>query len=563
MLPPITLAPQDYLDALPIPAALFSATGDAVPQVLAANGGFLALARNGRGKADITAQMAAAHLLAQPEIAGSLDRCSVSEEPVYQFEWLDGSEIASRHYTVSLTRLHGWGQVRGSILMTLIDRTAAVEAERSLRAEMLRDSLTGLPNRAAFIEAVDRAIEEDGELGAFAILTVDLTRFSRVNESMGSLAGDELIITVARRLMSALRGGDLLARLAGDEFGVLLKLADGPGDALHAARRIHAVLAAPFRLTDLEIRIDCAIGCSLTTETVAIAEDLVRNAQFALKRAKRSGKVEVYQPGEAADARRRFSMETELRRAIDAGELTLVYQPLVDLQHDRIAGFEALARWEHPTEGCISPNDFVPVAEESGLIVPLGRWALAEATQTLADWDRRAGAPLPIYLGVNLSPVQLVRDDVAKIAQQALEDSGLSGKRLMLELTESAIIADPERSARLLNQLKALEATVAMDDFGTGYSSLAYLQKLPIDVLKIDRSFVTGMLQDRDSIAIVRAILGLASALGMHTTAEGIETAELANTLAALGCTCGQGYYFSRPLEAQAAFDYCQAFNQR
>jgi EAL domain-containing protein (putative c-di-GMP-specific phosphodiesterase class I) len=291
---------------------------------------------------------------------------------------------------------------------------------------------------------------------------------------------------------------------------------------------------------------------------VSNSEDLVRNAQVALKRAKQSGRVEVYQQGEVAVVRRRFSMETELRRAIEAGTLTLSYQPLIDLQNDRLAGFEALARWSHPEQGPISPTDFISVAEESGLIVPLGRWALNEAMQTLRRWDEVMGTELPIYIGVNVSAVQLVRDDIAEVARNALEFNQLDGSRLMLELTESAIIGDPERSGRLLNRLKGLNTTIAMDDFGTGYSSLAYLQKLPIDVLKIDRSFVTGMLADRDSIAIVRAILSLASALGMQTTAEGIETAELAQTLAALGCSYGQGFYYSRPLGADAALAYCK-----
>jgi EAL domain-containing protein (putative c-di-GMP-specific phosphodiesterase class I) len=292
-----------------------------------------------------------------------------------------------------------------------------------------------------------------------------------------------------------------------------------------------------------------------------MSEDLVRNAQVALKRAKQSGRVEVYQQGEVAVARRRFSMETELRRAIEGGQLKLAYQPLIDLQGDRLAGFEALARWSHPDYGAISPTDFISVAEESGLIVPLGRWAINEAMATLAKWDETFGGVLPIYVGVNVSAVQLVRDDIAEVARGALETYKLQGSRLMLELTESAIIADPERSGRLLNRLKELDTTIAMDDFGTGYSSLAYLQKLPIDLLKIDRSFVSGMLGDRDSVAIVRAILSLASALGMHTTAEGVETAELAQTLAALGCSYGQGYYYSRPLSAEAAYAYCKRFN--
>lgn len=543
---------QSYLNALPIPAALVQ-TAENSSIILGANPSFEIMSQD----LELQNQEATA-LFARPELQAALAGFCKSGEAMGRFEWLYGNEIGRRHYTVGFSRAD-WIDADDAILVTMIDRTAAVEAERSLRAEMLRDSLTGLPNRMAFIEAVDDAIEGD-DPGGFAVLIVDLTRFSRVNESMGSLAGDELIITVARRLVSALRGGDVLARLGGDEFGILMRLQEGWDDALQAARRIHAALLTPFRLSDLEIRIDCAIGCSLMTEAITISEDLVRNAQVALKRAKQSGRVEVYQQGEVAVARRRFSMETELRRAIEKGELKLAYQPLIDLQSDRLAGFEALARWSHPDYGAISPTDFVSVAEEAGLIVPLGRWALNEAMSTLASWDHAFGRVLPIYVGVNVSAVQLVRDDIAEVARGALETSGLHGSRLMLELTESAIIADPERSGRLLNRLKALDITIAMDDFGTGYSSLAYLQKLPIDLLKIDRSFVSGMLGDRDSVAIVRAILSLASALGINTTAEGVETAELAQTLAALGCSYGQGYYYSRPLSGEAALAYCKRF---
>ena len=543
---------QPYIDALPIPAAILDICDE--PRLACVNLAFEAFILDTRvGDLDPRPLLFCEGLLRE-----RIELFRTSTEAIYCFDWLHGEGIGSRHFKVSFSRVVGFE--KELILTTLIDRTAAVEAERSLRAEMLRDGLTGLPNRTAFIETVDAAID-DGNDQDFAILIVDLTRFSRVNESMGSLAGDELIITVARRLVSALRAGDVLARLAGDEFGILLKITDGTADTLRAARRIHAALLTPFRLSELEIRIDCAIGCAMMNDTVSMSEDLVRNAQVALKRAKLSGRVEIYQQGEVAIVRRRFSMETELRRAIENGDLTLAFQPLIDLQADRLAGFEALARWDHPEHGAISPTDFVSVAEESGLIVPLGRWALNEAMGTLAGWDAAYGATLPIYIGVNVSAVQLVRDDIAEVARGALETTGMHGSRLMLELTESAIIADPERSGRLLNRLKELDATIAMDDFGTGYSSLAYLQKLPIDLLKIDRSFVSGMLGDRDSVAIVRAILSTASAFGMQTTAEGIETAALAQTLAALGCSYGQGYYYARPLGPDAALAYCRRFN--
>jgi EAL domain-containing protein (putative c-di-GMP-specific phosphodiesterase class I) len=283
---------------------------------------------------------------------------------------------------------------------------------------------------------------------------------------------------------------------------------------------------------------------------------LFRNAQFAVKQAKQAGKPQVYEARQASEARRRFSIETELRRALDRDQLKLFYQPLIDLSSGEVTGFEALARWNHVDRGEISPAEFIPVAEESGLILTLGRWAMDKAAQTLAAWDSEVGEKLPLYVGVNLSAIQVARDDIAALVSGALRSSGLSGNRLTLELTESSIVQDPGRATRVFDALKALDATVAMDDFGTGYSSLAYLQRLPIDVLKIDRSFVTGMMADPDSVAIVRAVLSLAEALGMSTTAEGIETRELATTLAALGCASGQGFYFAKPLAAHQAIEY-------
>ena len=537
---------QDYVDALPVAAVLVDLVED---QLIAVS---------------INTEM---HNLLGPDDSNSLlDRFQLrstvtdflaSEEQGRQYEWHEGGGVGGRHFFVRLSRLESLESSTPRCFVAMLDRTAEVETERSLRAEMLHDSLTGLPNRVAFNEAVESAMERESDGGhACAVLVVDLTRFSRVNECMGSLAGDELIITVARRLISALRAGDILARLGGDEFGILLRLTDGPGDALHAARRIQATLSTPFRLSDLEIRVDCAVGCALMSDRISVSEDLVRNAQFAMKRAKGSGRVEVYQPGEVVAARRRFSLETELRRAIERDELRLAYQPLIELATGRVAGFEALARWTHPERGEISPEEFIPVAEESGLIVPLGRWALASATTTLADWDRTAGRKLPVYFGVNVSAVQLHRDDLTAAVRSALDDSGLSGDRLTLELTESCIIVDPERAMRVLHDLKEFSTKIAMDDFGTGYSSLAYLQRLPIDILKIDRSFVTGMLADRDAVAIVRAVLSLADALGMETTAEGVETVELAETLAALGCTSAQGFHFAKPLSSANALNY-------
>ena len=282
----------------------------------------------------------------------------------------------------------------------------------------------------------------------------------------------------------------------------------------------------------------------------------MRHSQIALKSAKASTRVEFYQPSALTAARRHFIIETELRRALERDGLTMAYQPLMSLKTGKVTGFEALARWKHPVMGVVSPEEFITVAEESGLIVPLGRWALDNALKTLRVWDLAAGRELLLSMAVNLSAIQIARDDVAKFVEAGLRDHGIKGSRLTIELTESAIIADPDRAARTLAALKACDAMVAMDDFGTGFSNLAALQRLPIDTLKIDRSFVTGMIGDSDKVAIVRAILSLATALGMATTAEGIETSDLADTLAGLGCTTGQGYLYGEPMGSDDAFNF-------
>ncbi|MDF7775685.1 bifunctional diguanylate cyclase/phosphodiesterase [Sphingomonas sp. AOB5] len=481
-----------------------------------------------------------------------LRRFFESDHTHQEINWQFGDEVDCRYFRVTFARR---ANVRGldRALVSLIDQTAELRTEQSLRREMMTDSLTGLPNRAGFSDEVEAAIGPE-TAADYAVLVVNLDRFSRVNACMGGLAGDELLISVARRLKGALRGRDVLARLNGDEFGVLLALDDGPNDALHVAKRIQAALANPFRLSDFEIRVDCAIGIALGSDNDGDSEDLVRNAQFAVKRSKQSSRTETYQTRAFDIAREQFGMETELRRAIEEGALSLYFQPICDLASGRITSFEALARWTNEDGVSLSPNEFIPVAEESGLIVPLGRWAMDEAARTLASWDVEAGGDCGVKVAVNLSAIQLQRDQIPTMVRAALDRHGIDGTRLTLELTESAIVTDPDRIAQTMRALKDLGATLAMDDFGTGYSNLAYLQKLPIDLLKIDRSFVSGMLADRDKIAIVRAILSLAQALGMQTTAEGIETNELAQTLAALGCTYGQGFLYARPLEESEAF---------
>ncbi len=554
-------AGHDLLDALPIAAAVVGLTSRGVLKLIDRNSKFdAAMASTGDKKLASGDFGDCCHV----QIARMMEGYLADFKNPSEMEFSHGLGISATHYRIKLAPLSRDAKGSPRCMVSLVDRTVEVQAEKALRAEMLRDSLTGLPNRLAFCEMIENAESGPGDVVGsnglvrpvgHAVLVVDMLRFSRINESMGGLFGDELLITFARRLISALRSGDRLARTGGNEFGIIVALRKGVGDAMKAADRIQEVMTAPFKLSDLEIKVECAIGLAMMQDGQE-AEELFRNAQFAVKQAKSAGTPQIYHAEEASQARRRFSIETELRHALERDELKLYYQPLINLQSGKVSGFEALARWHHEERGEISPTEFIPVAEESGLILTLGRWAMDKAATTLADWDKASGTPIPAYVAVNLSAIQVARDNIAEVVASALRSTGLSGNRLTLELTESSIVQDPCRAQRVFEALKALDATVAMDDFGTGYSSLAYLQRLPIDVLKIDRSFVTGMMRDPDSVAIVRAVLSLADALGMSTTAEGIETVELATTLATLGCASGQGYYFAKPLEADLAFDY-------
>ncbi|WP_155006563.1 putative bifunctional diguanylate cyclase/phosphodiesterase [Sphingomonas hengshuiensis] len=534
------------LDLLPVPAAVLLLQEDAL-QIESVNKPFRVAGLGIVGSDSPVITLLGARILRFLESGDT--RCEIS--------WQFGDEVDCRHFRVLLAR-RAVDRRHKRCLATLVDQTSELRTEYSLRREMATDSLTGLSNRAGFSDQLEALIGPHNAKG-FAVLVVNLDRFSRVNACVGGLAGDELLISVARRLKGALRGHDTLARLGGDEFGVLITLDDGAEDALQVAKRIQGALAAPFRLSDFEIRIECSIGIAMGADSEGDPEDLIRNGQFAVKRAKSSGRTEVYHTRAFDIAREQFGMESELRRAIENGDMTLSFQPICDLASGRITAFEALARWTTEEGIKLSPNDFIPVAEESGLIVPLGRWAMEEAARTLAAWDRSAGGDCGVKVAVNLSAIQLQRDQIPAMVKIALDRHGISGARVTLELTESALVSDPDRISRTLMALKDLGTTLAMDDFGTGYSNLAYLQKLPIDLLKIDRSFVSGMLADRDKVAIVRAILSLAQALGMQTTAEGIETNELAQTLAALGCTYGQGFLYARPLEERAAYDFLMA----
>ncbi|MBR0551317.1 putative bifunctional diguanylate cyclase/phosphodiesterase [Stakelama marina] len=526
---------------MPIPAAIV-AVSDGAMSLEAANEPFR--------RAGLGASLSTSPLLQQ--LGAKIDNFLASRDLRANFLWQLGDAVDCRYFKVSLARCSA-DHDTARCMVSLIDQTGEYRTEHSLRREMMTDSLTGLPNRAGFGDLIESRVGAS-DRADYAVLVINLDRFSRVNACMGAVSGDELLISVARRLKGALRGRDVLARTGGDEFAVLLQMDEGPVDAMQVAKRIQRALTDPFRLSDFEIRVDCAIGVALGADAENDVEDMIRHAQFAVKRAKKTGRTEVYESKVFRVARAQFSIETELRRAVENGAMSLSFQPICDLATGKIVSFESLARWRTEAGADLSPSDFIPVAEESGLIVPLGRWAMEEAARTLAEWDRASGGDCGVKVAVNLSAIQLQRDQVPAMVSDALAQHGIDGSRLTLELTESAIVSDPDRIARTMRELKDLGATLAMDDFGTGYSNLAYLQSLPIDVLKIDRSFVTGMLADRDKVAIVRAILSLATALGMRTTAEGVESNELSQTLAALGCAYGQGYVYAKPLPADEAY---------
>jgi c-di-GMP phosphodiesterase Gmr len=534
---------QDYmwLASLPIAAAIFRLE-DGRGAKLATNKRFDALLAGAASQFGPNLQA----------FIACIDEMAEQNRDEHFVRWQSQDKINRCELEISIAR---FGVKNELFLVSIIDKTAETVGRINLRREMLNDSLTGFCNRSGFEERIEELVEAAEHGDRYSIIVFDLARFSRINESVGVIAGDELIITVAHRLNSRIRSNELLARLNGNEFALFTYL-DSDSAVESIARRINQAFADPCKLSNLEIQIECATAAAIGIVGKDDPMDTLRHAQIAMKRAKRTSKLELFAEDNLHRATKRFAIETDLRRAIAADALELHYQPLIDLETGEVSGFEALARWNHPEHGFVSPAEFIPVAEESGLIVPLGRWALDRAAQTLADWDKKAGRELPLRISVNISAVQIQRDEVAEAVESAIGRAGISGNRLTLELTESAFVGDPQGARNVLDSLKALDANLALDDFGTGYSNLAYLQKLPIDVLKIDRSFVADMLVNRDNQAIVSTILSLANALGMKTTAEGIETEEVSEALKALGCTHGQGYYFARPLTVDAAYDF-------
>jgi diguanylate cyclase (GGDEF)-like protein/PAS domain S-box-containing protein len=423
--------------------------------------------------------------------------------------------------------------------------------EAELERLALYDSLTGLPNRALFNDRLDQAISHRARTQAIAVYFLDVDRFKRINDSLGHPAGDEVLREVAARVQRMLRPEDTVARFGGDEFTVLCESIGGVLEAVGVADRLQREIAQPLRAGGAELRLSASVGIALVEPgDEADCSRLVEDADAAMYRAKERGgaRTELFDVAMRERAVNALSIEQELQRGLERGELRLYYQPLVSLTSGGMVGAEALIRWEHPERGLLCPDAFLPVAEESGLIVQVGAWAVGEACRRLRDWDRRNGGSSAFSLAVNLSARELTHPDVVPTVLGAVRRAALDPHRLTIEVTESTAMADRDSGFRALRELSSAGVRIAIDDFGTGYSSLDHLREMPADILKIDRSFVAGMAANSPDSALVAAAIAMGRALEMEVVAEGIETSEQVADLRELGCPLGQGFLFARPL---------------
>jgi diguanylate cyclase (GGDEF)-like protein/PAS domain S-box-containing protein len=467
----------------------------------------------------------------------------------------DGRSVWIRDASVLVHDDEGQPLYWQGVLLDITDRKAI---EEQLAYQAFHDPLTGLPNRALFMNRLEHALEVAARRhDSVGVLFLDLDRFKVINDSLGHEVGDQMLIAVARRLSTCLRGGDTVARFGGDEFTVLLESVSGAEEASEIADRLIESMRAPFALPGRQAFIETSIGIAVSSPPQPRPADLIREADAALYRAKAGGRARatLFEPAMAVQAVARLELETSLRQAIQAGELRVHYQPLVDLGSGRVTEVEALVRWEHPTHGLLSPATFVPLAEETGLIVPIGEWVLFEACRQARAWHDAFPDEEPIVMGVNLSVRHLQQPNVAEWVAGVLAETGLEPSCLKLEITESAALVDSATTLQILTSLKRLGVRLAVDDFGTGYSGLSSLKTVPVDTLKIDRSFIGGLGRDQDDTAIVRATIDFARSLGLTVTAEGIETTDQLAHLLALGCDRGQGYLFARPLGSDEIAD--------
>jgi diguanylate cyclase (GGDEF)-like protein/PAS domain S-box-containing protein len=493
--------------------------------------------------------------LAHPDDVGELDsligRAMSSHGRRVSGEWRirqsDGSWLP-----VETVASSGTGDVDATgVVLNTRDLQERKALEQKLTFQAFHDPLTRLANRSLFRERVEHALDRRSASDT-AVLFIDLDNFKTINDSMGHAAGDHVLVETAHRVRSILRTEDTAARLGGDEFAVLLEDADVTA-AARVAERIRVALGTPFWVLGQEVYISASIGIAVRRD-IDTASDLLRNADVAMYTAKSKGKAcfEIFEPAMHDAVVARLGMEAELRRAIERREFVVYYQPIVRLETGEVIGAEALVRWQHPTRGLVPPMEFIPLAEETGLIVPLGSWILRQACHQLAEWQKVRGGGEPFVMNVNLSSRQLVRDIIADEVAAAVDESGIKASWLVLEVTETVLMADPVVAATALGHIRDLGVRVALDDFGSGYSSLSHLRRFPIDIVKIDKSFVDDVAHEGAESAIARGIIELGKAMKIQTVAEGIEVDEQAEILRTLGCELGQGFFFARPLAADA-----------
>jgi diguanylate cyclase (GGDEF)-like protein len=427
------------------------------------------------------------------------------------------------------------------------------ESREHFRHAAFHDALTGLPNRSLFTDHLRVALRRahQNEKYLFGVLFLDLDRFKNINDSLGHPCGDELLKLVARRLEACIRQTDMVARFGGDEFAILLDAIQDASDAVRVAEKVQQAISAPFKLASHEAITTASIGVALSTSGYTEAEDIIRDADTAMYRAKDRGKArcEIFDTAMHTRAVTLLRLESDLRRALEKDELCVYYQPIVSLASGELHGFEALVRWQHPERGIVAPDDFVPLAEETGLILPIGLRVLWDACSQLRKWQQYSLSNRDLIMSVNLSGKQLMQPDLIERIEEVLHESQINPWHLKLEITETVVMENPELAAVTLAKLRSLGVRLSIDDFGTGYSSLSYLNRFPVDTLKIDRSFVTSMNAADENLQIVKTIVTLAGNLGMQVVAEGVETEQQLEQLRSLKCQYGQGYLFAKPLD--------------
>lgn len=467
----------------------------------------------------------------------------------YRFRRKDGSyaSVIDRGYLV-----HDADNKPIRMLGSMMDLTDRKSLEEQLTHQALHDPLTRIANRVLFSDRVEHALSKLGRAGGvLSVLFLDLDNFKAVNDSLGHAAGDKLLIAAAERLQDCLRTSDTAARLGGDEFAVLVENIQHPEEAQMIAERILSVFGQPFLIDGKKVHVGTSIGIAAGSPETSSSEELLRNADLAMYLAKQRGKGNfiVFEPKMHEALMERIELEEDLRRGITEHEFTLHYQPIISLHSSDMLGMEALVRWQHPTLGLLPPMKFIPLAEETGLIVPLGEWVLGQACKQAQAWRDQYGAKFEISVTVNISIRQFQQKELVEIVSKALQSTGLPPPSLILEITESFMLQDTEATIEKLDGLKRLGVRLAIDDFGTGYSSLSYLQRFPIDILKIDKSFIDKLGEGREGNAVARAIIMMGDSLNLKTIAEGIERPDQIAALQSLGCGAGQGFHFAKPLD--------------